>query len=379
MRFPRLPVFLISIFVGCGSVHTDNAHADEFLIEQSFLRTNIDNRAVRLEALIVKSATATEKLPIALITHGKPAALSDMLNWKASDYAGPARDLAKRGWLAVVVMRRGFGQSDGPQPSPVSCGSTSFVERANADADDLQAAYDAIATRPDADPERAIAIGGSAGGVAVVSLAARNPKYLRGVASVSGGLRMVDCPKENELVKLFAEYGAASRVPNLWVYAKNDSFFGPELVTRMHAGFLDGGGDVKLVHYDKLGEDGHDMFMSAVGRLRWLTEMDAFLRFRKLPATPRGERVSELMKLLKFDRNQRGFLENYLAAPTYKAMAQAPEGKVWVQYGAGASNTVRKSALDGCRARFKISEPCRLVMENDVWIGAEPQDGAGEP
>jgi len=147
----------------------------------------------------------------------------------------------------------------------------------------------------------------------------------------------------------------------------------------MHAGFLDGGGDVKLVHYDKLGEDGHDMFMSAVGRLRWLTEMDAFLRFRKLPATPRGERVSELMKLLKFDRNQRGFLENYLAAPTYKAMAQAPEGKVWVQYGAGASNTVRKSALDGCRARFKISEPCRLVMENDVWIGAEPQDGAGEP
>ncbi len=72
--------------------------------------------------------------------------------------------------------------------------------------------------------------------------------------------------------------------------------------------------------------------MSAAGRLRWLMEADAFLRFRKLPATPRGERVSELMKLLKLDRNQRGFLENYLAAPTYKAMAQAPEGKVWIQY-----------------------------------------------
>ncbi|MET0867553.1 MAG: alpha/beta fold hydrolase [Pseudorhodoplanes sp.] len=365
MRFDGFLAIVILVVVGCSF-----ARADEFVVEPTFLRSAIDNRPVRLEALVVKLGTGTEKLPIALITHGKPAELSEILDWKAENLVGPARDLAKRGWLAVVVIRRGFGQSDGPMAAPVSCASTGFTERLNADADDLQAAYEAIAKRPDADPERAIAIGASAGGAAVVALSARNPKYLRGVVSISGGLRMAACPKENELVKAYGEYGATSRVPNLWIYAKNDSFFGPDLVSRMQAAFLDGGGDIKLVQYDKIGEDGHNLFMSAAGRLRWLMEMDAFLRFRKLPATPRGERVSELMKLLKLERTQRGFLETYLAAPTYKAMAQTPEGKVWIQYGSGSAAGVRKGALDGCKERFKISEPCRLLMENDSWTGA---------
>ena len=175
-----------------------------------------------------------------------------MLESKASDYAGPARDLARRGWLAVVVMRRGFGQSDGPMAASVSCATTSFADRFAADADDLQGALAAVSKRPDADPDRAIAIGVSAGGAAVVALAARNPTNLRGVVSVSGGLRMPDCPKEDVLVNAYKDFGAASRVPNLWVYARNDSFFGPELVERMQSAFLDGGGDVKLVHVRKV-------------------------------------------------------------------------------------------------------------------------------
>jgi pimeloyl-ACP methyl ester carboxylesterase len=371
MRPYRLFSLVMTFLAGCSS-----AYGEEFVVEPTFLRTTINDRAVRLEALVVKLEATTERLPIAIITHGKPAALSDMLDGSSAALAGPARDLAKRGWLAVVVMRRGFGQSDGPMPQPVSCASTSLVERLNADADDLQAAIDAIGKRPDADPERVIAIGGSAGGAAVVALAARNPKNLRGVINISGGLRLLDCPKENELVKAYAEYGAVSRIPNLWVYAKNDTFFGPDLLARMHSAFLDGGGDVKLVQFEKIGEDGHTLFLSAAGRLRWLMEMDSFLRFHKLPATFRGERVSDLMKLLKFDRNQRGFLETYLAAPTYKAMAQSPEGRVWIQYGAGSSTAVRKSARDGCTARFKTGEPCRLVMENDSWIAVE-EGGSG--
>jgi dienelactone hydrolase len=54
-------------------------------------------------------------------------------------------------------------------PAPVTCKSTSFVERFSADADDLQATLDFIAQRPDADPTRMIAIGVSAGGAAVMA------------------------------------------------------------------------------------------------------------------------------------------------------------------------------------------------------------------
>jgi dienelactone hydrolase len=374
MRPSGIAAFVIALSIGCGV-----AAADEFVFEPTFLRGTLDNRAVRLEALVVKRVGETERLPVALITHGKPASANEMLDWKAEDLSGPARDFARRGWLAVVVMRRGFGQSDGPMPAPVSCASTGFVERLNADADDLQLAIEAIVKRPDADPDRVIAIGGSAGGAAVVALAARNPKNLRGAISVSGGLRMLECPKENELVKAFTEYGVSSRVPSIWLYAKNDTFFGPELVTRLHSGFLDGGGDVKLVHFDKIGEDGHSMFGSATGRLRWLTEVDSFLRYHKLPAPPRGERITELMRILKIDRNQREFLETYLAAPTYKAMAQAPGGRLWIQYGGGSAASVRALALDGCKERFKAAEACRLVMENDAWSGPEESGDGSSP
>ena len=168
---------------------------DEFVAERTFFRTNIDGKSVRLEGLVLKRADLTGKLPIALITHGKSANLTDMLESKAADYAGSARDLARRGWLSVVVMRRGFGQSDGPMPVDVSCDTASFHNRFAADADDLQGAMDIIVKRPDADPDRAIAIGVSAGGAAAMAFASRNPKNLRGVINVSGGLAMPACPE----------------------------------------------------------------------------------------------------------------------------------------------------------------------------------------
>ena len=150
--------------------------SDEFVAERTFFRTNIDGKSVRLEGLVLKRADLTGKLPIALITHGKSANLTDMLESKAADYAGSARDLARRGWLSVVVMRRGFGQSDGPMPVEMTCDTASFANRFAADADDLQGAMDIIVKRPDADPDRAIAIGVSAGGAAAMALCCPQPE-----------------------------------------------------------------------------------------------------------------------------------------------------------------------------------------------------------
>jgi len=352
--------------------------ADEFIVERTFFRTTIEDRTVRLEGLVVKRADLSGKLPIALITHGKSSHLSDMLESKALDYAGPARDLARRGWLAVVVMRRGFGQSDGPMAASLTCATTSFGPRFTADADDLQGAMEAASKRPDADPSRVIAIGVSAGGAAVVALGARNPPNLRGIVSISGGLRMPDCPKEDVLVNAYKDFGAASRVPNLWIYARNDSFFGPDLVERMQSSFLDGGGDVKLVMYDKFGSDGHSLFTAAAGKLQWLMEMDAFLRFHGLPAAHR-DNVAELMKLLRLESRQRGFLDRYLAAPTFKVMVRSPDARHhFTQFGAPSLERARNAALKTCQERYKSVEPCRVVMENDTWLGGEA-DGRDRP
>jgi dienelactone hydrolase len=356
------------------------APADEFVSEKTFFRTSINGKTVRLEGFIVKRADLPGPLPIALITHGKSANLADMLALRGSDYGPYARDLARRGYLSVVVMRRGFGQSDGPMPVGVTCDTKSFTDLFGADADDLQGALEIAAKRPDADPDRAVAIGVSAGGAAVMALAARNPKNLRGVINVSGGLQTPDCPKEDVLVNAFKDYGAASRVPSIWVYAKNDSLFGPALVERMQSAYLDGGGDVKLVMFDKHGNDGHQIFAEAGGRVKWLMEMDAFLAFHDLPATNR-ERGEDLMKRLKLSDRSRSFVDQYLAAPTFKVMVQTPDGQNYMtQFGASTLELARNAALDNCRTRHKTSEPCQVIMENDTWVGpATPERVAEGP
>ena len=345
------------------------AASPDFVTEKTYLRTVVNGKSVRLEAFVVKRADLTGRLPVAMITHGKSASLVDMLAGRASDYAPFARDLAQRGYLSVVVLRRGFGQSDGPLPVTMTCDTKSYLPFFNADADDLQGALEVIAKRPDADPDRAIAIGESAGGAAVMALAARNPKNLRGVINVSGGLQSVDCPKEDLLVSAFREFGAASRVPTVWIYANNDSLFGQQLVERMQSAYLDGGGDVKLVMHDKYGTDGHRLFGEPTGRLKWLLEMDGFLRHHDLPTTQR-DNVAELIKQLKMDPRGRSFLEQYLAAPTYKAIAITPDGKSFsTQIGAPTPEVARKAVLDYCRESYKLTEPCVLVMDNDTWVG----------
>lgn len=357
------------------------ARATDLVEESTFFRVTIDGRPVRLQGMIVRRAGDVAKLPMALITHGKSANLGSMLDLQPGALLGPARDLARRGWLAVIVIRRGFGQSDGPMPKEMSCATTSFADRFAADADDLQAAVDVVARRPDADASRMIAIGVSAGGAAVAALGARNPPNLLAVINISGGLRFESCPKEDALVAAFRDFGARSRVPNLWLYANNDTLFPARLVDRMHEAFLDGGGNVKRVSYDDISGDGHSLF--STGRRQWLMEMDAFLRARSLPTWQHRD-VDDLMAKLK--SKNRGFIEKFIAAPSEKALARSTTSDyMHIAWGYTTMEAARARAIEGCQKQ-KPGETCTIILENDRWVGgelarrppgAEPMGGQG--
>src|SRR4051794_7427440 len=115
-------IAVLLMLVVLGAANAAVAQGD--LIEDpGFLRVTIGSKQVRLEALTVKRAGTAGRLPIALFAHGKTGTQARMSEQHAQDYVGQARDLARRGWLAVVVMRRGFGQSDGPLSANLSCAS----------------------------------------------------------------------------------------------------------------------------------------------------------------------------------------------------------------------------------------------------------------
>ncbi len=343
-----------------------SAHADDLIETKGFINVTVGDHLVRLEQLTIKRTDLNGKLPIALITHGTPISEGLMRDQSASQMAGIARDFAMRGWLVVAVERRGFGMSDGPQPAPATCSSPSLLERFSADADDLQATLVAVGQRPDADPTRAIAIGGSTGGVAVTALAARNPPGLRAVINISGGMQFAGCDSNDKLVAAFKTFAKNNTVPSLWLYAENDSFFGPDLVHRLRDAFILQGGDAKLVMFGPLGDDGHTIFQT--GRYIWLPELDAFLRHYDLPTWRLNDALS-LSRQIKLGERWRSLTELYLSAPVNKAMAEAVlSGKIWYAYGYGSPAEARSKALSLCQSTGN-ADNCGIVMENQRWLG----------
>lgn len=379
--FPRLliAVFALVLFA-CAP-----ARAQDLVEEDVLLATRIGGQLVRLEAFVVRMKDAPEaRLPIALITHGKPPSQGRMSDMRARQYAPHARDFARRGWLGVVVMRRGFGRSDGPSPVDVSCGVEDFGRNFEAAADDLQGALREIFKRPDADAGRIVALGASHGGAAVLALAARNPEGLRGVVNVSGGLRLENCAKDELLVEPIASAGGRSKVRTLWIYAENDRTFPPAIVDRMHEAFLQKGGDVRRVRLPAQGTDGHTIFNTLTGRRAWLTEADAFLRDLALPTWNQGH-VRALVAALKLPPSAAAGAERYLAAPGEKALARSKtSGRVNSQFGLRSPEEARLRALAACESP-PPGETCEIVAENNAlkasgrWLLARPASAGDAP
>lgn len=76
-----------------------------------------------MEAVIIRPAKSGGRLPVALITHGEQRSAAAMANMHAELMLPQARDFAHRGYLAVAVVRRGFGRSNGPpasRPTPLT-------------------------------------------------------------------------------------------------------------------------------------------------------------------------------------------------------------------------------------------------------------------
>lgn len=81
---------------------------------------------------------------------------------------------------------------------------------------------------------------------------------------------------EGRLVEAMSKYGAAARVPELWLYSANDRFFGPSLARRMYEVFVGAGGAAEFIEAPPSGLDGHGYFARAMDD--WSPRVRAFLR-----------------------------------------------------------------------------------------------------
>jgi dienelactone hydrolase len=309
--------------------------------------------------------------PLALLTHGTPRKAEDRVGMTPLRFIPQAREFARRGWTAVIVMRRGFGDSGGGYAEDGRACSRfpDFVGPTREAVRDLRESVAYLDARPEVDPSRMIAIGISTGGLAIVGLAADPPPNLIAAINFAGG-RGSRAPDEvcnpDLLVQAFATFGKSSRVPMLWIYSENDHFFGPLLAKRFYQAFAQSGGKATFIAAPPFGDDGHHLF-SLQGIPVWTPMVDDFLKGQK--AVLRESLLQIPPPALEFPaylpESDRAGFQRYLLSAPHKAFAASREGGWGFSAGRRTAEEAEKLALKECKKQAPKGASCTLIATDE--------------
>ena len=132
-------------------------------------------------------------------------------------------------------------------------------------------------------PNGVIVVGQSGGGWGAIALSSLNPPSVRAIITFAAGRggRVDGKPNNNcapdKLVAATGEFGRTSRIPMLWIYTENDTYFGPEVSKPMYAAFTAAGGNAEYHLLPPFGSDGHFMIDSKDAVPLWAPLVSEFL------------------------------------------------------------------------------------------------------
>ena len=318
--------------------------------------------------------------PLAIINHGK--AYGDPHFQARYRPATAARYFLQRGYAVVVPMRQGFAKSGGSYiGSGCNIESNGLVQ-----AEDVKVALDYAVAQPWADKNNIVVIGQSHGGWTTLAFGTQNYPGVKALINFAGGLRQESCAGwESGLARAAASFAKETRVPSLWFYGDNDSYFNTYTYRGMFEKYTTAGGKANLVEFGRFGRDSHSMFGSRAGVPIWQPEVSKLLASLGLPneplATYRKFGVVALTAMppktdfapmedeskLPFlrDTGRTGY-KSYLTKEIPRAFAIAPNGG-W-GWANGGDDPLQR-ALANCNKNSKEKADCKLYSVDDfvVW------------
>ncbi|HYD57432.1 MAG TPA: alpha/beta hydrolase [Burkholderiales bacterium] len=228
-----------------------------------------------------------------VLNHGTPATVAERNAESPAAFFHAATEFARRGYAVFMPLRRGYGATGGAFAEDAgSCAAPRYASAERAAAQDVLAAYEFARGRPYVDSRRMILAGQSAGGVAALQAAAYHPEGLVAVLAFAAGrggdpygTPGVPCAGA-ALGELFADLGAAVRVPVLLQYAQNDRFFGPQASQEWFSRFKSAGAKAEYVLQPPFGRDGHFLLTDPSGTSVWLPAVERFLERYGVPFAP---------------------------------------------------------------------------------------------
>ncbi len=224
--------------------------------------------------------------PLVVINHGSPADSGQRATMAVPRFAALSSWFLARGYVVALPLRRGYGETGGAWAETYGrCDTPDYYGAGLQGAADIRATVDFLRGQPYVAPDRTVVVGQSAGGWAAAALSSQNPPGVAGMVNFAGGRGghqrlpqggIGNCTPQ-ALVEAAARYGATARVPMLWLYAANDSFFEPALAQRMAAAYTGAGGRATYRPLAAFGRDGHSLAGNADGVAIWGPLVESFL------------------------------------------------------------------------------------------------------
>ena len=322
--------------------------------------------SVVLEAMVVRPDDRLPH-PLVVLNHGSPRSAEDRPRMMPTSMWAQAVAFARRGWVAVAFLRRGYGRSGGEWAETFGpCSNPDYATAGRAGASDIAAVAKFMMAEPYVGKDKWISVGHSAGAFATVALTADPPPGLAAAISFSPG-RGSTTPDavcgEKQLVSAFAQYGRTSRLPLLWVSAENDHFFGPRLVPRLTGAFSAAGGNLTYIKAPPFGSDGHQLFSAANGVPVWSPIVDRFLTSNNLVFRDHLMEIPVPTAPASLSANGRAAFKTYLDSGPNKAFAAAGNQRFGWATGRRTIDEARKIALGYCASGS--SAKCAVVNVND--------------
>lgn len=230
--------------------------------------------------------------PVLIFSHGRAGSAAERHQLQHPLGRGQLEYWLGKGFAVVAPIRPGYGSTGGGDPeyhashfsSPGHCESQSdFASVAAAGSKALLASIAWVRQQRWAAGQPIVLEGQSVGGMLTVAVAATHPAGVVGYINFAGGAGGnpekspgQSCQPE-KLTALYAEFGRQTTLPNVWIYAQNDQYWGPDVPVAWHQAFAAGGSPTRFVHAPPV-VDGNGHGLSRHDSSLWAAYLDDFLR-----------------------------------------------------------------------------------------------------
>jgi dienelactone hydrolase len=332
--------------------------------------------SMTLEATIFRP-TGNGPFPVLVFNHGKQTEPDAHKQGRIRAWT-EAREFVMRGYVVVAPNRQGFAGSDGTY-SLHDCNVTADGLR---QVDDVRATVAYMRKQPYVDGNRILVSGASQGGLITIAYGTNPDAGVRGLINFNGGSRQVKCADWGDnIVNAYASYGKSSRLPSLWIYGKNDTFWSPELVQQMLNAYRSAGGKADFADIGVFKTDSHNIAGDPDGTSIWWLAVESFLNKLGFPTKVLYRSPEEILPASHFasinqvdavpyldEKGKNGYRE-FLKHGHPRIFALSDQGK-WSSAVSGDDPLGR--ALASCQKQSE--HPCKPYAINDdvVWTGGAP-------